>query len=98
MKNTRLKMNEISITDHTKPRSITIYFPKNVVNIIGKREVVIKEDGESLMIREALIMDNKTFKINKEGSLSYTSTYAKEYIGRWSVEESEGWLYLFKEG
>lgn len=77
-------------------RTVYIRLPLDIRKSIKSKEVVISECDEYIKIREAVIMDNKTYTINKNGSISYSTDSFNTICGSYHTEIDGDYLYLNK--
>ena len=91
-------IGKISITKHPQPNSVSICFSKDARKLIGDRiSIVVEEFMGYLRVREATIMDNKTYTLNHSGGITFSSAYALSYLGKWGFEKDGDYLYLIKK-
>jgi hypothetical protein len=64
-----------------KLNSISIYFKAKQDLNFKSNTFVIKENNNTLMIRESTILDNKVYKLSKSNQLNYFSVNAHNFIG-----------------
>lgn len=64
-----------------KLSSISIYFKAKQGLNFKSDTFVIKENNDTLMIRESTILDNKVYKLSKSNQLNYFSVNAANFIG-----------------
>jgi hypothetical protein len=93
----RLKMQKetfISITDRQYHNSVGIHFPKEVIEIIGKENIVVELVEGYLSFRQATIIDTKILLINANNMVSWTSLKSKDFVGKYDyeIEGSIVWL------
>lgn len=88
----------LTVHDHNQPNSIQISLPKDVRAILKRDEVVIVEQNNELHIREAMIDDIKTLKINTSNCIIFSSESAKNFIGKcnWEFDESSESIVVYK--
>lgn len=77
-------------------RTVYIRLPLDVRKSYKTKSVVISECDDYIKIREAVIMDNKTYSINKNGSISYSTDSFSTIIGNYETEIDGDYLYLTK--
>ncbi len=68
-----------------KLSAISIYFKANQDFNFTSDTFVIKENNNTLMIRESTILDNKTYKLSKSNQLNYFSINAPNFIGEYDL-------------
>ncbi len=80
------------------PNSVIFYLPKVFVELIKNKNVVIKEIGNEIIIREAIIDDVRTIKVNSSSRrVTYTTFRDKERnIGEYEYEIKGDLLILYR--
>lgn len=87
-----------SVFRQISPNCVKIYLSSEVRSKINGNEVIVEEIDGLLMIREPIITDNRRLKINKTNNLvTYTSSTATNYLGKWNVEIEGDYLVLDNE-
>ena len=79
------------IYDTNSPNSVRIYIPF----LVNVDEVVVKRNSDGIKIREATIMDKKTYKVNCNG-FGIAFEGAKDLIGEYDVEKDGDYFHLVK--
>lgn len=79
------------------PNSVIFYLPKVFVELIKNKNVVIKEIGNEIIIREAIIDDVRTIKVTSSSRVTYTTFRDKErIIGEYEYEIKGDLLILYR--
>ena len=86
-----------TITNHIRPTTICIYLSCKVFDKLHSRSVVIEELSNGIRFREAVIMDNKTRTLLKNGIVAFTSATARQLVGKYDVDVEGDWFYLTKQ-
>lgn len=79
------------IYDTNSPNSVRVYIPF----LVNVDEVVVKRNSDGIKIREATIMDKKTYKVNCN-SFWMGFEGAKDLIGEYDVEKDGDYFHLVK--
>lgn len=79
----------VTISDNRfQHTSVNLYFNKKAMAILDCKEIVIKQIDDKIVIRRAEFDENNCYKVNKTGTMSYTSENAKEFIGKYVIENN----------
>ena len=86
-----------AIHKQTGPNSILINLHSDLVAFIKSDEVVVKECGDEIHIREATLLDGKSLKcIGPSKQITYTSKNARGFIGKYDHEIEGDFIILIK--
>ena len=79
------------------PNSVAFYLPKDFVEMLKNKRVVIAEIKDEINIREAIIDDTKTIKVKSNNQVTYTTFKDKEKImGEYEYEIKGDTLILYR--
>ncbi len=92
------KSTTVKIYDHNELNSVVIKLPRQAREHIEGCEIVVDQINNELHIREAIMMDNKRLKIQRDNKFTFTGIAAKELIGEYEFEIEGDYIILYKEG
>ena len=87
----------ISIYKGKRVNAVVVYIP--ITYFKGVNKIVVNKTSEGIKIREATIMDNKTFTLKKNNTITLTCKdfeEAEDLIGKYDVEKEGDYLKLIK--
>ena len=80
----------IKIYKHIRrPTCVTAYFNQCALDIIGFKEIVVKEKGGELFISRPTMESKKTWNLMKQKTISFAVKDADALIGEYYIEQDD---------
>lgn len=92
-----MQIKKINIYNHNMPNSVIFTLPKDFIQTINHKSVVITEIKDEINIREAMLCDVRSLKVMPNNQVTYTTYRDKEkIIGEYQYEIEGDTLILYR--